>query len=196
MIRIAIIIGSTRPGRKAEAVSRWVHDVATQREDAIFEIVDLADYPLPHLDEPVPAAMGPNYAQAHTRAWAETIASFDGYIFITPEYNHSTTGVLKNAIDYLYVEWHNKAAGFVSYGLNGGTRAVEHLRLIMGELQVAEVRAQVTLSLFTEFDNRTDLAPAAHQQQALTALFDQVIAWSGALKTLRPDPQARPRRCA
>jgi NAD(P)H-dependent FMN reductase len=115
--------------------------------DATFELVDLADYDLPHLDEPAPAAMGPSYTQPHTRTWAQKIASFDGYIFVTPEYNHSITGPLKNAIDYLYVEWHNKAAGFVSYGLTGGTRAVEHLRLIMSELQIAHVRAQVALTL-------------------------------------------------
>ncbi len=142
MLRIAIIIGSTRPGRKAAAVADWVNEIAGSRDDATFELVDLADYDLPHLDEPVPAAMGPSYTQPHTRAWAARIASFDGFIFVTPEYNHSITGALKNAIDYLYVEWHNKAAGFVSYGLTGGTRAVEHLRLIMSELQIAHVRAQ------------------------------------------------------
>jgi NAD(P)H-dependent FMN reductase len=190
MPRIAIIIGSTRPGRKSRPVACWVHDVASGRDDATFELVDLADYPLPHLDEPVPAAMGPDYAQAHTRAWADKIASFDGYIFVTPEYNHSTSGVLKNAIDYLYVEWHNKAAGFVSYGLGGGTRAVEHLRLVMGELQVADVRAQVALSLFADFDDTTGLAPGAHQVQALHAMVDQVIAWSDALSVLRPAPVA------
>jgi NAD(P)H-dependent FMN reductase len=185
MIRIAIIIGSTRPGRKAEAVAGWVHDLAAARGDARFELVDLADYQLPHLDEPAAAAMGPNYTQPHTQAWAARIASFDGYVFVTPEYNHSTSGVLKNAIDFLYVEWHNKAAGFVSYGLNGGTRAVEHLRLVMGELQVADVRAQVSLSLFSDFDG-ADLGPGAHQPEILHTMLDQVIAWAGALRTLRP----------
>jgi NAD(P)H-dependent FMN reductase len=189
MTRIAIIIGSTRPGRKAEAVARWVHDIASQRDDATFELVDLADYHLPHLDEPVPAAMGPNYRQPHTRAWSTTIASFDAYIFVTPEYNHSTSGVLKNAIDYLFTEWNDKAAGFVSYGLTGGTRAVEHLRLVMGELQIADVRTQVALSLFTDFDNGTDLRPGAHQAQTAHTMLEQLVAWAAALKTIRPAAQ-------
>lgn len=185
MTRIAIIVGSTRPGRKAETVARWVHDLASKRDDATFEIVDLGDYNLPHLDEPVPAAMGPNYSQPHTQRWAATIKGFDGYVFVTPEYNHSTSGVLKNAIDYLYVEWNNKSAGFVSYGLNGGTRAAEHLRLVMAELHVADVRAQVALSMFTDFADMSEFRPAAHHEPALAALLDQVISWAGALAPLR-----------
>ncbi|WP_020415947.1 NAD(P)H-dependent oxidoreductase [Amycolatopsis sp. ATCC 39116] len=145
MTRIAIILGSTRPGRNGEAVARWVHEIAAARGDADYELVDIADYRLPHLDEATPPSLG-QYTREHTKAWAEKIASFDGYVFVTPEYNHSTSGALKNAIDFLYGEWNNKAAGFVSYGSAGGTRAVEHLRLVMGELQVADVRNQVALS--------------------------------------------------
>src|SRR5258706_8468287 len=114
------------------------------RTDAAFEFVDVADYHLPLLDEPMPPALG-QYTHAHTKKWAATIGSFDAYVFVTPEYNHSTSGALKNAIDYLYREWHNKAAGFVSYGSAGGARAVEHLRLVMAEVMVATVRAQVML---------------------------------------------------
>jgi NAD(P)H-dependent FMN reductase len=110
------------------------------------------------------ASMG-QYSKQHTKDWAAKIGSFDAYVFVTPEYNHSTCGVLENAIDYLYQEWNNKAAGFVSYGSAGGTRAVEHLRLIMAELQVADVRAQVALSLFTDFQNFSDFIPAAHQEE-------------------------------
>jgi NAD(P)H-dependent FMN reductase len=187
MTRIAIIIGSTRPGRKGPAVARWIHGIADRRTDASFEIVDLADYPLPHLDEPVPAAHGPEYSKSHTRAWADTIDSYDGYIVVTPEYNHSASGVLKNAIDFLYVEWHNKAAGFVSYGLSGGTRAVEHLRLVMAELQVADVRAQVALTLGTDFDGDRVIPDARHERIA-TTMLDQTVAWSRALATLRPAP--------
>jgi len=181
---IAIIIGSTRPGRKADTVANWVHDIAAKRADATFEVLDIADYHLPHLDEPMPPATG-QYTHPHTRAWAAKIASFDGYVFVTPEYNHSTSGALKNAIDFLYAEWTNKSAGFVSYGAAGGTRAVEHLRLVMAELQVADVRAQVSLSLFTDFTDMTDFAPAAHQEPAVAALLDQVIAWGHALRPLR-----------
>ncbi|MEV6864598.1 NAD(P)H-dependent oxidoreductase [Streptosporangium subroseum] len=184
MIKVAIIIGSTRPGRNGEAVAHWVHDLAAKRGDAEFELVDLKDFDLPHLDEVMPAAMG-QYGLPHTRKWAAKVASFDAYVFVTPEYNHSTSGALKNAIDFLYAEWNNKAAGFVSYGSAGGTRAVEHLRLVMGELQVADVRAQVALSLFTDFENFSVLNPAAQQEDALTALLDQVVAWGEALQPLR-----------
>lgn len=184
MIKIAIIIGSTRPGRKAESVAKWVHEIAKKRSDAGFEIVDIKDYNLPLLDEAVPPSMG-QYSQPHTKVWSAKIASFDAFIFVTPEYNHSTSGALKNAIDFLYGEWNNKAAGFVGYGSVGGTRAVENLRLIMGELQVADVRAQVALSLFTDFENFTTFKPAAMHEKSVNTMLDQVIAWGGALKTLR-----------
>ncbi|WP_433219724.1 NADPH-dependent FMN reductase [Microtetraspora malaysiensis] len=190
MINVGIIIGSTRPGRNGEAVAHWVHDLATARDDASFEIVDLKDFHLPHLDEALPPAMG-HYANAHTRAWADKIASFDAYVFVTPEYNHSTSGVLKNAIDFLYAEWKNKAAAFVSYGSAGGVRAVEHLRLIMGELHVADVRTQIALSLATDFENFHILTPAAHHADAVTAMLDELLAWGGALKTLRDTWQAK-----
>ena len=136
MIRIAILTGSTRPGRVNEAVARWVYDLANQRTDAEFELVDIKDFNLPLLDEPVPPSQG-QYSKAHTKRWAAKIASFDGFVFVTPEYNHGISGALKNAIDFLYAEWNNKAAGFVGYGSAGGARAVEHLRLVMAELQVA-----------------------------------------------------------
>ncbi len=184
MTKIGIILGSTRPGRNGEAVARWVLDVASQRGDAEYELVDLLDYKLPHLDEALPPSMG-QYSQPHTREWAHKIASFDGFIMVTPEYNHSTSGVLKNAIDYLFAEWNNKAVGFVSYGAMGGARAVEHLRLVAGELQMADVRAQVGLSLFHDFENFSVLKPGDHQVDALGAVLDQVLAWSGALAPLR-----------
>jgi NAD(P)H-dependent FMN reductase len=184
MIKVAIIIGSTRPGRKAEAVARWVHDIAQKRTDAEFELVDIQDFNLPLLDEPVPPSQG-KYSHEHTKTWAAKIETFDAYVFVTPEYNHGTSGALKNAIDYLYREWNNKAAGFVGYGGAGGTRAVEHLRLVMGELQVADVRAQVMLSLYTDFENFRVFKPADRHEQSVNAMLDQVIAWGGALKTLR-----------
>jgi NAD(P)H-dependent FMN reductase len=184
MIRIGIILGSTRPNRNGEQVARWVYDIASRRSDAEFELVDLRDYPLPHLDEPLPPSLG-QYQNDHTRQWAEKIASFDGFVIVTPEYNHSTSGVLKNAIDYLYAEWNNKAVGFVSYGSVGGARAAEHLRLVAGELQMADVRQQVTLSLITEFENFSVFKPSDYSQASLNTLLDQVIAWSAALEPLR-----------
>jgi NAD(P)H-dependent FMN reductase len=184
MLKVAIIVGSTRPGRKAEAVARWVLELAKTRTDADFELVDIQDFHLPLLDEPVPPSLG-QYTKPHTKAWAAKIDAFDAYVFVTPEYNHGPSGALKNAIDFLYREWNNKAAGFVSYGSAGGTRAVEQLRLIMGELQVADVRAQVTLSLRTDFENYTTFKPSPHHEGYVKTLLDQVIAWGGALKPLR-----------
>ena len=184
MIKIAIIIGSTRPGRRGEVVARWVHDLAAKRSDAEFEVVDVADFHLPLLDEPMPASIG-QYTLPHTRAWAAKIASKDAYVFVTPEYNHSAPGALKNAIDFLYAEWNNKAAGFVSYGSTGGTRAVEHLRPVMAEVQVADVQGQVALSLFTDFEHFSILRPAAHQEETLISMLDQLIAWGSALAALR-----------
>lgn len=184
MIKIAIIVGSTRPGRKADAVAAWVHGLAKQRSDAEFEVVDIMDFNLPLLDEPVPPSQG-KYSKDHTKAWSAKIAAFDAYVFVTPEYNHATSGALKNAIDFLYKEWNNKAAGFVGYGSAGGTRAVENLRLIMGEVQVADVRAQVALSLHTDFENYTTFKPASQHEKSVTAMLDQLVAWGGAMKTLR-----------
>ncbi|HEX5515157.1 MAG TPA: NAD(P)H-dependent oxidoreductase [Gammaproteobacteria bacterium] len=185
MLKIAIIIGSTRPGRVGESVARWVTEIAQRRGDASFELVDIKDFNLPLLDEPKPPSMG-DYAHEHTKAWAAKIASFDGYVFVTPEYNHGIAGALKNAIDFIYAEWNNKAAGFVSYGSAGGVRAVEQLRLVMAELQVATVRAQVILSLFTDFENMTVFKPHPRNETSLNSMLGQLVAWSGALKTLRP----------
>jgi NAD(P)H-dependent FMN reductase len=184
MLRIAIILGSTRPGRKTEPVARWVFDHARQRGDAEYELVDIAEFDLPLLDEPVPPSQH-KYSKDHTKRWSEKIASFDGYVFVTPEYNHSTSGALKNAIDFLYSEWNNKAAGFVSFGSSGGTRAVEHLRLILGELQIADVRSQVALSLFTDFENFSTFKPQPLHEKSLKSMLDQLLAWSGAMKTVR-----------
>lgn len=186
MIKVAIILGSTRPNRNGEAVANWVFELSKKRDDAEFELVDIKDFDLPLLDEPVSPMLG-QYTKPHTKRWAETIASFDAYIFVTPEYNHSTSGALKNAIDFLYKEWNNKSAGFVGYGAVGAVRAVEHLRLIMGELQVADVKAQVALSLTTDFENYHVFKPAAHQQRSLNQMIDQVIAWASALKQLRTE---------
>ena len=185
MTRIAIIVGSTRPGRKAETIARWVLDVARKRGDAEYEVVDIAEYNLPHLDEPMPPAMG-QYSKPHTKAWAEKIDSFDGFVFVTPEYNHSTSGALKNAIDFLFKEWNNKAAGFVSYGSAGGARAVEHLRLVMAELMVATVRVQVMFSLSHDFENYTVFKPhGPHHEKAANTMLGEVVSWATALRSVR-----------
>jgi NAD(P)H-dependent FMN reductase len=184
MLKVAIIIGSTRPGRIADAVAHWVYDIASKRSDAAFKIVDIKDFNLPLLDEPVPAAMG-RYSQPHTKAWAAKVAEFDAFVFVTPEYNHGPSAALKNAIDYLYREWNNKAVGFVGYGGNGGARAVEILRQVVSNVELADVRAQVGLSIFTDFENLTTIKPGSHLEPTVTLMLDQVIAWGGALKPLR-----------
>lgn len=184
MTNVAIIIGSTRPGRVGEAVGKWAFEIAKRRKDAKFELVDVADYNLPLLDESVPPSMG-QYSQEHTKRWAAKIATFDAYVFVTAEYNHGIPGALKNAIDFLFAEWNNKAAGFVGYGSAGGTRAVEHLRLVMAEVQVATVRNQVMLSLHDDFENYSVFKPREFHEKTLGEALDQVIAWGGALQTLR-----------
>ena len=184
MVNIGIIVGSTRPGRKAEAVAKWVHGIASKRSDAKFEVVDIATFNLPLLDEPVPPSMG-QYSKDHTKRWAAKIAQFDGFVFVTPEYNHATSGALKNAIDFLFAEWNNKAAGFVGYGSMGGARAIENLRLICGEIKIADVRQAVQLSLFTDFESFTTFKPAAMHEQAVNTMLGELVSWSAALKTVR-----------
>lgn len=184
MINVGIIIGSTRPGRKAEAVAKWVHGIAGKRKDAEYALIDIQDFNLPLLDEPLPPSRG-QYSQPHTKAWAAKIAPQDAFVFVTPEYNHATSGALKNAIDFLYAEWNNKAAGFVGYGSAGGVRAIENLRLVMGEVKIADVRQAVQLSLFTDFENFTTFKPAAMHEKTVNTMLDEVVAWGTALRAVR-----------
>ncbi|NGO68941.1 NADPH-dependent FMN reductase [Streptomyces boncukensis] len=194
MTRIAVIIGSTRPNRRSGIVAEWVADAAGRhaavKDGAVsVEVVDLATVGLPLLDEGVPALMG-EYGNDHTKRWAATVAAYDAFVFVSPEYNHSVPAVLKNAIDYLFAEWNHKAVGFVTYGVHGGVRAAEHLRLSMIEVQAAPVRSQVALSVFTDFvlNDPTEVGvvrPGEHQEPTLHEMIDELVAWSGALKPLR-----------
>jgi NAD(P)H-dependent FMN reductase len=184
MLKIAVVTGSTRPGRNNEVVAKWAYELARKRADAEYELVDIQSYDLPLLDEPVPPSLD-KYSKPHTKAWAAKMGSFDGYVFVTPEYNHGTSAALKNAIDYLYKEWNNKAAGFVGYGSAGGVRAVEHLRLALSECQVAHVRNQVALSLYTDFENFSVFKPLPSQPVALGAMLDQLIPWAHAMQAVR-----------
>lgn len=184
MLKIAIILGSTRPERNGEAVAQWVHELAKKRTDATFELIDLAEVDLPFLDEPIPPSQG-KYAHAHTKAWAKRIDGFDAFVFVAAEYNHGISAALKNALDFLYKEWNNKAAGFVGYGALGGSRAVEHLRLVMAELQVATVRAQVALMLATDFTDMSEFTPADRHKKDLSTMLDQLVAWGEAMRSVR-----------
>jgi NAD(P)H-dependent FMN reductase len=186
MLKIAIIMGTTRPKRKSEQVARWVYDIASRRNDAEYDLVDLRDYDLPLFDEPYPPSLR-RYTHEHTQIWSEKIAAYDGYIFVTGEYNHSIPAALKNAIDYLYYEWHDKPAGFVSYGSAGGARAVEQLRQVMGEIHVTDVRQQVLFFIPTDFENNSALRPKEHHEKMLNAMLDNLIAWAEVLKPLRED---------
>lgn len=177
-LNIGIIIGSTREGRVSPQVAAWVKEVADKRGDANYTIIDIADYKLPLLGEAGADASG-------AAAWSEAVAAQDGFVFIVQEYNHSITGALKNALDYLRDEWNNKAAGIVSYGSVGGARAAEHLRGILGELSVADVRVHPALSLFTDFENGTEFKPKAVQEDSVNQMLDQLIPWSKALFTIR-----------
>lgn len=175
-LNIGIILGSTRQGRVSPQVGSWVKEIADKRGDANYEIIDIADFKLPFLGE----ADSPGIA-----AWNEKLNSLDGFIFIVQEYNHSITGALKNALDLAREPWNNKAAGIVSYGSTGGARAAEHLRGIMGELMIADVRVHPTLSLFTDFENGTVFKPQDLHLDNVNAMIDQVVSWSGALRTIR-----------
>ena len=183
-LRIAILAGSTRPGRHSADVAAWVHHAADRRSDATYDVVDLADHPLPHLDELMPPILGA-YSEPHTHAWASTIASYDGFVVVTPEYNHSIPGVLKNAIDYLYAEWNHKVAGVVAYGAEGGARAAAHVRQVFGELKVPVVRQHVGLSLYLDFEDFQRLAPRPEMSERLETLFDEVALWGRALRQVR-----------
>jgi NAD(P)H-dependent FMN reductase len=183
-LKIAVIVGSTRPGRQGKAVAHWVVAQARGRGGATYELVDLLDHPLPLLDEPVPAARG-QYTREHTEAWSQTISSYDGFVFVTPEYNHSLPGGLKNALDYLYAEWNNKAAAFVGYGVLGAARAVEHLRAVSAELQLAGVRQQLSFLFSADFESFSEFSPGLHQRELAATMFDQLEAWARALRELR-----------
>jgi NAD(P)H-dependent FMN reductase len=177
-LNIGIILGSTRQGRVSPQVGEWVKGIADERGDANYEIVDIADFNLPFLGTTDGTEPG-------IAAWNEKLANLDGYVFIVQEYNHSITGALKNAIDFAREAWYNKAAGIVSYGSTGGARAAEHLRGILGEIKVADVRTHPTLSLFTDFENMSEFKPQELHLDNVNAMLEEVVAWSGALKTLR-----------
>ena len=183
-LRIGIILGSTRPGRRGEQIASWVLDTARTHGGADYELIDLAHHGLGNLDE------GGNpthqqYEHPHTRDWSALINGFDGFVFLTPEYNHSFPGALKNALDYIYREWNDKAAGIVSYGgWAAGVRAAEALRLVLAELQVATVRAQPAVPLIPVFSTGA-FVPTEGLDVAVRDMLDQVIAWSGALRCVR-----------
>ncbi len=174
-MKIGIIIGSIREGRKGESVARWVHDQAQQRDGGTdYELIDLKTFGAPLLEwEKVPGGAKKQYPHESVHAWSAAIDACDGFVLVTPEYNHSVPGGLKNATDWLYPEWQGKAAGLVGYGSEGGVRAIEHWRLILANYSMVVVRQQVSLSTFDEFD-RGEVAPNERRPEELGTLLDQV----------------------
>jgi NAD(P)H-dependent FMN reductase len=183
-LRIGIILGSTRPGRRGDQIASWLLGAAREHGGAGYELIDLLQHDLGNLDE------GGNpghqqYEHAHTRVWGELVDGFDGYVFLVPEYNHSFPGALKNALDYVYREWNDKAAGIVSYGGRAaGVRAAEALRLVLAELQVATVRAQPAVPLIPAFASGAFI-PGDGLEASVNEMLDQLVAWSGALRSVR-----------
>lgn len=184
MTKIAIVTGSIRPGRQSLNVANWVKSIADRRSDAQFEVVDIADFDLPVWAEPMPPSFGPSESPV-AQAWSAKMNEFDGFVFVVSEYNHSITGALKNALDYLQPELNNKAAAFVSYGSAGGARAVEHLRGILSEMQVAHVRNAVLMSLFTDFENFSVFTPTDPATAAVEPMIEQLVSWTKAMEQVR-----------
>jgi NAD(P)H-dependent FMN reductase len=191
MTRIGIIIGSTRPGRNGEQVAAWLQELATRHagDKGVFDLLDLKEFQLPLLDEPVPALFAPG-SNPHTIRWAQRAASCDAYIFVTPEYNAGAPASLHNAIDYLYQEWTYKAVAYVGYGIFGAVTAIQELRAQAGRLQMADIGPQVTLSLREDFVDNTQFKPQELYTDEVHQLVDELLAWSTALAPLRTAPRA------
>lgn len=184
-MKIAVLVGSTRPGRKGSAVGRWVLDAARARDDAEFELLELEDFALPLLDEPVDAgAANRDYERESTRVWSRTIDGYDGFVWVTPEYNHGVPAAMKNAVDLLYPEWNNKVAGFVGYGIDGATRAVEQWRSILAAVVMFTTRSQVALKNFADWRD-DEFAPGERRAAQLERVLDQVVATTAAVQQLR-----------
>ena len=174
MTTIGVFLGSVRSGRIGEHIGAWVMDAAAER-DADYRLLDLADFDVPHLvAEVVPGAANKQYDDPAVTAWSKAVDTCDGFVFVTPEYNHSIPGTMKNAFDSLFGEWAGKPVAFVSYGADGGVRAVEHWRQIVANLSMTDIRNQVALNIFGEDVNDGELSPREHKQAALTRALDDL----------------------
>jgi len=185
--KIAIVVGSTRAARFADTPAEWIARIARQHADIETEVVDLRDFPMPFFDEVASSAWVPSQNEVAQR-WQKKVASFDGFIFTVAEYNHAPTGVLKNAIDYASTEWNKKPAGFVGYGSVGGARAIEQLRQIAVELQMAPVKSAVHIAWADYLgvkQGEKKLEEIEHLNQAAQALVNDVTWWARALKKAR-----------
>jgi NAD(P)H-dependent FMN reductase len=185
--KIAIIIGSTRDVRYGIKPARWIYDTASKRADIDAELVDLRDYPLPFFNERASNAWVPTENEVGQR-WQRKVAEFDGYIFVMPEYNRSVSAALKNALDFSYPEWNRKPAAAVGYGSVGAARAVEHLRTIAIELQMAPTRTGVHIQgadFIATLQQGKDLTELTHLGANVRAMLDDLVWWANALKMAR-----------
>lgn len=190
-VRIALIVGSTRPNRFADRPAQWIVEHAEQRSDLVLEVLDLRDWDLPFFEEAAaPSYTGGTFSNAVAERWRQRIGEFDGFLATAAEYNHAPTAVLKNAFDSAFTEWQNKPIGFVGYGGAGGARAVEHLRMIAIELQMAPIQRAVHigvepyLGVMMEGKSFDDYPFVV---QARNAMLDQLVWWARALRTARSE---------
>jgi NAD(P)H-dependent FMN reductase len=190
--KIGIIISSTRDTRYADKPTQWVHNIASQRTDLDFEILDLRDFPLPFFNEVASNLWAPTQNEVGQR-WQKKVAEFDGFIFIVAEYNRSITAALKNALDFAYPEWNRKAAAYVGYGSVGAARAIEHLRNISVELQMVPLRSGVHIQgadFMATWQQGAELTSIPHLQPLVTTMLDELVWWATALKVAREEQVA------
>ncbi|HEX7695072.1 MAG TPA: NAD(P)H-dependent oxidoreductase [Sphingomonas sp.] len=182
-LRISVIVGSVREGRISLPIARWVMDRIAAREEFDAELLDLAQWDLPMFAEPFPPATG-RYSERQ-RAWAEQIATADGYILVAPEYNHGMSAVLKNALDTVYAEWSRKPVAFVAHGGMGGARSVEQLRQVTAAMEMAPLSAAVHLQGAAKLREGDRFNAGEIEDRRLSALFDELLWWGRALKAAR-----------
>ncbi len=195
ILKIQVILGSIRQGRFGDKPAKWIFDLAKKKKGLMSELVDLRDYALPFYDEKIsPSRLKGKYPNPAVQRWANKVKEADGYIIVTPEYNHGYPAVLKNALDYIYDEWNNKPVGFISYGSVGGARVVEQLRQVVVELQMAPIRSSIHIPPTVymavvkppETEEEDDGAnPFDALNDHATAFLDQLIWWARALKKAR-----------
>jgi NAD(P)H-dependent FMN reductase len=189
-VKIGIIISTTRAARFGDKPAQWIKDIASQRDDMSVEILDLRDYPMPFFDEVASNAWAPSQNEV-AQHWQKKVAEFDGYIFVTAEYNRGVPAVLKNALDYAYPEWNRKPVAFVGYGSVGAARAIEQLRLIAIELQMAPTRTGVHIQgadFMAVWKGGKEITELAYLRQNATDMLDQFVWWTTALKAARERP--------
>lgn len=185
---IKILTGSTRPNRFNIQPSVWIYELAKKRSDIDVELVDIEKINLPLLDEPMPPSMH-QYSKEHTKLWSKIIDDADGFIIVTPEYNHGISGALKNALDYLYVEWNHKPVSYISYGsAAGGARAVEHLRGVAGEQKMYDLREQLLFPhYYSDMDDQGKYKFNVHHEHQAEKILNELTFWARVMKEARAE---------